>query len=568
MSYNPKVVSFERSAAYVHHRAMKNRRDNNPVDALELMRQAVQQNPENREYRLDLAEMYCEMGCHEQSNRILLDLLAQQNAPAECYYGLALNQIGRNELDSARRAIDLYRRHADDSEYIEEANNILEEMDFYDEMSRNCSRRRERAAQLAGRACEAMRDEDAKKALRLLERSLQLDSGRSENRALYAMALRLNDENGAALEQARRSVAGNGASVRTLCVAAQIFHMSGDAQQARQLARRAMELHPVETELRLLIFTLSEFGMHAEAADAARLALQEFPHDKQLLHMRAVSLHRAGAADERLASFWARILRIDPADSIARFYHEAALAGRLAEVKPELAYEVPAEEGSRRVLMLAQKLSEGLEAAVNQWREDANFRELLLWAVGTGNESCGSAAMMVIACAQDAEAESAMRELLYRGDVPIEVKLHGMLFLRMRGAALEKLMPPDMDLQDGMLPEARALLANMPACERQLVRFADDVLHADYGIDACAALCLMWSAYRAACKSANDPLVSTQEAAAALAWNYLLAHGKRVAPGRLARQFACRPRRMVFYAQHMADVLERYGGKNEKDEDH
>ena len=29
MKYNPKVVSIKRSAAYVHHRALKNMRDNN-----------------------------------------------------------------------------------------------------------------------------------------------------------------------------------------------------------------------------------------------------------------------------------------------------------------------------------------------------------------------------------------------------------------------------------------------------------------------------------------------------------------------------------------------------------
>ena len=132
MKHNPKVVSIDRSAAYVHHRAMKNRRDNNPVDALELLRSAVEQSPENREYKLDLAEMYCEMGCHEQSNRILLDLLAEKNAPAECYYGLALNQLGRNEMDSARRALSLYRSHAGGGEYVEDALDLTEEIYLYD----------------------------------------------------------------------------------------------------------------------------------------------------------------------------------------------------------------------------------------------------------------------------------------------------------------------------------------------------------------------------------------------------------------------------------------------------
>ena len=72
MSRIPKIVTFDRSAAYMHHRAMMNRRDNRVVDALELLRGAVEAQPENSEYRLDLAELLCEMGCHGQSARLLL----------------------------------------------------------------------------------------------------------------------------------------------------------------------------------------------------------------------------------------------------------------------------------------------------------------------------------------------------------------------------------------------------------------------------------------------------------------------------------------------------------------
>ena len=89
MSYNPKVVSIERSAAYVHHRAMKNRRDNNPVDALELLRQAVEQSPENREYRLDLAELYCEMG-------------AMNSPTASCWICLPAGMRLRNAITASR----------------------------------------------------------------------------------------------------------------------------------------------------------------------------------------------------------------------------------------------------------------------------------------------------------------------------------------------------------------------------------------------------------------------------------------------------------------------------------
>ena len=172
MKQNPKVVSFDRSPAYVHHRAMVNRRENNAVDALELLRHAVERSPENREYRLDLAELYCEMGCHEQSNRLLLDMLAQDDAPAECYYGLALNQLGMNDLEGAQQSLRMYRHAAPDGVHAPEVRRLSDELDAFDALNRPASRKVYRAMRVADRACEALRGGDLAGARRMFERSL------------------------------------------------------------------------------------------------------------------------------------------------------------------------------------------------------------------------------------------------------------------------------------------------------------------------------------------------------------------------------------------------------------
>jgi len=208
-----------------------------------------------------------------------------------------------------------------------------------------------------------------------------------------------------------------------------------------------------------------------------------------------------------------------------------------------------------------------MEHALELWRSDKNFRRQLVWAIGTGNESCGRAAVMVIASAGDAESESLMRELLYRGDVSMMVKFHALVFLRIRGADMAKLLPPDADPRDGLLPEAEDVLAEMPVGERQLARYVDEVLSQRYGIHAKSALTLMWRAYRDGVRGTRDVLVRTQEAAGALAWNYLLGHGRKVSPRKLAEQFGCNQRRMVFYARRMAAVLEAQRGVYEY-EDH
>ena len=204
MRNNLKVVSFKRTPAYVHHRAMMNRRDNNIVDALELMRRVVEQSPENREYRLDLAELYCEMGCHAQSTRLLLDMLAEEDGPSECYYGLALNQLAMNDLTGARRFLRLYRRSDPSGERSEAVRQLTAELDFFEQIDRYASRKTLRAGDIANRACEAMKADQPQKACRLFERSLEMQSEQYDIRALYAMALLICGRRDDALAAAHR----------------------------------------------------------------------------------------------------------------------------------------------------------------------------------------------------------------------------------------------------------------------------------------------------------------------------------------------------------------------------
>ena len=561
MKHNSKVVPFDRSAAYVRHRALNNMRENNPVDALELMRSAVEHSPDNREYLLDLAEMYCEMGLHEQSNRILLDMIAQKDAPAECYYGLALNQLGKNELESARQALNLYRQHAG-GEYEQDVVGLATEIDFCDAMKKPLDRKLRRAVQIAEHACEALRADDPERARALFERSLALQPGQTEMRALYAMALKLLDEEEAALREAKAAVEDEEASVRTLCVAAQVFWVCGRIDEGRFLARRAIDLRPDGVELRLLTFALCELEMYAEAAEAAKGVLRETPHDKHFLHLRAVTLHRSGAEDALAEPFWLRILRIDPEDSVARYYHEIALRGELRDIEPELVYEVPAEEYRRRMTVITDCLEQSSELATKRWREDKTFRELLRWALNTQNEYCGRAVAMLLVNVDDEVADSVLREMFYNAAIPIPVKLHAALLLQLRGADLYRFLPPGTDIQDGLLPEPSELLERIPVGDRQLVRLAGDILDVNYGIRSLSSLTMLWYSYRRAYREGGvDPLICTGEAAAALTWNYLLRRGVKVSPQKLSLQFQCSERRMVFYARRMAAMLERSEGE-------
>lgn len=557
MSYNPKVVSFDRSSAYMHHRAMVNRRENNPVDALELLRRAVEHSPDNQEYRLDLAELYCEMGCHEQSSRLLLDMLAQKDAPAECYYGLALNQLGMNDLEGAKESLRKYRQADPEGAHAEDVSRLASELDIFDALNRPSNRRLYRAMRVADDACTALQEGENEKAKRLFERSLSLSTEQYEMRAMYAMALMLCGEDEAALREAKRASEGFPPSARALCVASQVLAALEHEDEAKVLLKRVMEERPSGVELRLLIFSLGELGMHAEIAECARLALQETPFDKQLLHIRAAALHNLGMPDGEVGKFWRRILRIDPQDSVAQFYQSSCERGELSANAPGYVYQVPEEECLRRTLWLAGQFDGGLSGAKEKWLGDPDFRQTVLWATQSDDEKLRRAAVTVIAAMEDEAAGSSIRALMFGGEIQHELKRHAAALLKLRGADVESFFPSQKVVEGTLLPETAEVLEGLPVGDRQLIRYAGEVLEAEYDISARTELALMWAVYRMKRGVRFDPLTNSEAAAAALVYNFLLMRGTKTTIDALSGQFGCSKRRMVFYARRIADVLER-----------
>lgn len=551
------VVAFKRSSAYVHHRAMMNRRDNNIVDALELMRRAVEAAPDNREYRLDLAELYCEMGCHEQSTQLLLDMLAEGDGPTECYYGLALNQLGMNDLTGAKRSLALYRRRDPEGAHLEEVGRLAAELDFFNEISHPVDRKLHRAICIANRACDAMKADMPEKACRLFERSLAMSSEQFDMRALYAMALLIGGQREKALAEAGRAAGGYPPSVKALCVSAQVYALSGDAHTARTLINRVMEERPEGHDLRLMIYVMGELGMDAGVAEYVRQALREAPFDRDLLHMRAVALNRTGTPDIRVARFWARILRIDPSDSVAQYYQEAALKGRLRQDAPDYGYQVPRREFERRLRSLVEQLGQGYEQLEARWREDPGFRQLMRWAVRAEDSRLSRAAMTALTTIDHRESRSLLRMLLFNEGVPEDLKIHAALVLRMQGIDSERIMPARTGLGQGILPDVKALMAQLNVGERQLVRYADEVLLREYDVAALSQLLLIWSAYRKLRGTSTDPVRCVAGGAAALAYNYMMVYGPAPDTNALAKQFGCDARQLVYYARRIAGCLDR-----------
>lgn len=548
----PKIVSFERSPAFVYSRAMLQRRKNRSIDALELLRSAVEREPGNNEYRMDLAEMHSMMGMIEKSNRILLDMICAGGAPAECWLGLAMNARSAGNEDAAKRAMAAYRKRVGEEDY-NAAMEIAEENDpFLQEMIENgrFSRRELRAMHTAARAGELLSD-NIDRACALFERSIEQGADTPEVQSMYTLALADSGDEDEAISRALSAMDDPLSDVHELSIAAQALLICGQQDDARAAVKKALDLRPNTLDMRLLICVMDPLNMYSEMAEAIRLALQESPYDRRMMHIRALALHRAGARDSECAAIWRKLLRMDPDDANAMYWLKAAETGRLSGMVTSITQTLPEERIREIVLRFNMILLKGESVDPNEY---PGLRSELEWALSLGNRECQIAAGMILTMCDDAESRSQLREVMYREYVHADAKKCVFDTLTLLGKDHDMYLPPEELAPRGYYPSMKHRLRELPAYERQMIRFADSVLYEDYGISAGTELAEMWCYYKN--HTVHNKLVCTQEAAAALAWNMLLAKELRPDVVKLSEQFECRKRRMVYYARHMAGVIE------------
>lgn len=305
--------------------------------------------------------------------------------------------------------------------------------------------------------------------------------------------------------------------------------------------------------------------MDAEIEDCARLALQETPFDRKILHIRATALFRLGRPDAEAERFWLRILRIDPDDDVARFYQEAAARGELKNSPPEYVYQVPEAEFRRRFQWLAARVSADLSEVQREWSEDETFRRMIRWAADSEDERLRRIALTVMAAMDGEEARSAVRQMLFGSELRPEMKLHIAAILKLRGVEMRTVLP-GAETAEGVMASAEPLMEEMMVGERQLIRYAGEVLEDDYDLSAMPSLAMIWMVYRKMRGTNADPIMNTETGAAALVYVYLTRCKRQVALTQLAKRFGCSARKLAYYASRILETLEKYEGESE-DED-
>lgn len=552
-----KVVPFSRSAAYLYQRAVKNRREGHLTDALELTRRALEKDPGNVDYELDLAQVLCELECFVQSNRILVRMLAEDSSLTECYFGMACNFYGMNDADSAYKALMCFLTEDPQSAERQEVGELLHNLFVARTLGGQKSRRKARSAKLSAKGVQLMRAGDLAGGEQALRRSLQVSPRQSETRALLAMCLAMRGDPDGAVKEVARSLRPARPSLRALCIAAQIENSTGNPEAAVKLMDQAAARNPDGAELRMLLDAACELKMDERVFELAQKALAESPYDLTLLHLCAAAIVNTSRPQERAAHCWARIRRIQPDDEVAGYY----LAH--PEQKPvAYAYRLPDDEIKARAETMTGAARDGLDGIPAAWEQSPNLRRVVRWAVECGDAAFLRAGINLLAAVESPDAEWLLRQVMIEPAAAQPLKHQALTLLGLRGA-----QPPFLMTGEDKFSLASAVdsgqLPKLPLAYRRVLKravYTGMSLKDDYP----ARLTMLWLRFAGALGDTLPALKDLNGWAAAL--NLCLAQNDHldVNGDELAELFRCSRRKM----EHMARRISRLAPLETKETTH
>ncbi len=418
-------------------RGAKELEKNDLIAAIAKYREAYERAPEDAEIAIALAEILSQMQRFEESNRILFRLLAdREDTPAECHFGLACNYFGMQDYDRAADSLEDYLELEPDGEFAADAEDFLDLIDDDDAMFETTGLRsdddyEDNAVNHFARSLLA--SGEANYAVEELEHRLSQTPDSLKIKEQLAIAYFVANRRDDAKKLANELIAGDATNVlanSTLALAE-----IEDGNRAAALARldeiskiRALE----PEELHSIAVLQLDLELFEDADKTLTQMMHLMPYDENVLHKLAYTKFMQGDA-EAAKAIYQKLLRIDPHDTVAKYYLNQSKhtdnAGKHANAKWIIPYQVPFSEAFRRLNHLNRMLALPHDELNRTWMNDVSFRDLLVWAISLSDLRVKRSMLSLVFTFADENAQHILRDFLLRTDQPDELKraVFGML---------------------------------------------------------------------------------------------------------------------------------------------
>jgi len=438
-----KILSFDQNGQFYYKKAQKYLDSNNYVNALSFYRKAVDKDPENVNYKMDLAQVFSEMNYYDESNRLLFLILQKEKNLAECYFGLGCNFMALHDYVKAEECFDRYIKLDAEGIYAEDVDDFLDLLrstDYYTDEEfflSNLSPAKMILYKQANKGKDLLDAGEYIKAIRCLEKVIEKDPSLVFVRNNLSLAYYCADLTDKAIFLTRDILTEYPQNVHANCNLAIMLNDNSHESEILDLKKVILGFKTSDMEeLHKIAVTLCELKLHKDANIVLKKLLQYKPYDVKVLHYYAVSCFNNKNFKEALR-LWNKIEKILPENMISNYYKKLGQNNiKNGKDFKELGYhfQVPYEEIIFRVKKINDLLELSLEELRQKWERNDFVIGLFIWGLSLNDNILKKEILNVVALINDKKAEYFLRDFCLRRNVDEETKRRAVMFLSRMGA--------------------------------------------------------------------------------------------------------------------------------------
>lgn len=458
---NHKVLSFEQKGDFYSKRARKYADRSNFTEAVSYYQKAMEKDPDNQEYRFDLAGVYSQMGLYEQSNKLLFRICHEEGAYTEdAHYGIGCNYMQMQDFVQALESFRRYLRLCPDGEYADETEDLILYLHQELQATSQDNPRYQKAFALAEEGKRLLDAQKAQEAADVLEQAVDLDPALLYAHNNLALAYYICGQRQKAVDYVDHALKMFPDSIYLLCSKAILLGIKVQNPQALAILRQLDRMKAESYEEAMKIGYLFVEAGDDKGAKKWFITAAEFkPYGRDALHAAAAACFNTQDYPQALR-YWERMAKIDPKDSVAPYYRNL-----VKQVQEEKAFpvhveyfpQVPIEEVVRRIEYLGECTKHSREELKARWESDAQFRSYVYWGMHLMGTEHKAAMLDILGMAGDRQAEEMLRDFLLEPQESDTLKKHVLALLKEMGAR-----EPYLSILRGRFVEARVTEMDLP----------------------------------------------------------------------------------------------------------
>lgn len=290
MNNKGKVVAFERTGDFYCKLGLKHLASQRFFEAEKAFERSIAIEPDNSEYRFNLAGVLAEMGNVKESINILEKIIkTMEDIMPECYFALACNYFDVGNFQKSKENFEMYCGASPKGTFYNEA---FEAIKFIEtNILHKGLERQARVKKLANRGKELLDKFEFEKAIKILERVIKMVPESTTPRNNLSLAYYLNGDVGSAINAAREVLKSDKQNSYANCYLALFYRtMESNDLYIQQLKKVKESRYDSVEEILNAIDILTKMNEDGIIRNLLEMNIKH--HDEVILwHFLAVSYH-------------------------------------------------------------------------------------------------------------------------------------------------------------------------------------------------------------------------------------------------------------------------------------